>query len=257
MTTSAATRHIELHGAANVRDLGGLPAGEGRSVAPGRVLRGDSLHRLTAGDVAVLEAVGVRTVLDLRSEAEVERLAATPLPPGAEIVHTPWRPPAKVPQILGGIAEMSYLPLAELYESFVEANLDYLATVFRVILAPERHAVLFHCYAGKDRTGITAAILLDVLGVAADDIVADYAATADNRERFSELAAGDAEALDFHLLDRAKINPDLLGSPANQMADFLAIVARRWGSGEGLLQAIGLSDTEIAALRDNLLVPAT
>ena len=253
MTTHADTRDIDLQGAANVRDLGGLRSVDGRAVRSGRVLRGDSLHRLTPDDVSTLAGLGLRTVLDLRSEAEVDRLPATPLPPGAEILHTPWRPPAKVPQILGGIAEMSYLPLAELYESFVEANLDYLATAFRALGAPERHAVLFHCYAGKDRTGITAAILLDVLGVPAEDIVADYAATDSHRERFSVLAAGDAEALDFHLLDRTKINPDLLASPANQMVDFLGLVARRWGSAEGLLRAIGLGDEEISALRANLL----
>jgi protein-tyrosine phosphatase len=253
MTTHTPTRDIDLQGAANVRDLGGLRTADGREVLPGRVLRGDSLHRLTPTDVQTLAAVGLRTVIDLRSDAEVERLAPTPLPPGGAIVHTPWRPPAQVPQILGGISEMSYVPLAQLYEGFVDANFDYLAEEFRVMADPDRHGVLFHCYAGKDRTGITAAILLDVLGVPFDDIVADYAATDDHRERFSELAAGDAETLGFHEMDRAKINPDLLHSPAAQMVDFLAIVASKWGSGVGLLREIGISDAEIDSLRHNLL----
>lgn len=253
MTAGAAVRDIRLEGAANVRDLGGLETAEGRHVRSGRVLRADSLHRLTAADVAVLGSIGLRTVIDLRSDAEVERLAATPLPPGASILHTPWRPPAKVPQILGGVAEMSYIPLAELYESFVEANLDLLAQDFRVMAAPEHHAVLFHCYAGKDRTGITAAVLLDVLGVPAADIVADYAATDDNQDRFRELAAGDAEVLGFNEIDRTKVNPDLAHAPAAQMVDFLDILAARWGSGAGLLAAAGMEDDEIEALRDNLL----
>lgn len=253
MTAGAAIREIQLEGAANVRDLGGLETVEGRHVRSGRILRADSLHRLTPADVAVLGEIGLRTVIDLRSDAEVERLAATPLPTGANIVHTPWRPPAKVPQILGGVAAMSYLPLAELYESFVDANLDLLAQEFRVMAEPEHHAVLFHCFAGKDRTGITAAILLDVLGVAPADIVADYAATDDNRERFTSLAALDAEALGFNEIDRAKVNPDLLHAPAAQMVDFLGIVAARWGSGAGLLTSAGMEDDEIEALRDNLL----
>jgi protein-tyrosine phosphatase len=254
MTPHAATRDIALQGAANYRDLGGLRSADGRTVRPGRVLRGDSPHRLTPDDVAVLAAIGVRTVLDMRSEAEVDLLPATPLPAGGEIVHTPWRPPASIPEILGGIAEKRFLPLADLYEWFVDANLDYLATMFRVFAAPERHAVLFHCYAGKDRTGIVAAILLDVLGVPAPDIVADYTATDDHRKRFAELTDSDATELDFHLHDRAKVNPDLIFSPPKQMVDFLAIVARRWGSGEGLVRAAGLDDEQISSLRDNLLV---
>jgi protein-tyrosine phosphatase len=238
MTPHASTRDIALQGAANYRDLGGLRSADGRTLRPGRVLRGDSPHRLTPDDVAVLAGIGVRTVLDMRSEAEVELLPATPLPAGGEIVHTPWRPPASVPEILGGITERRFLPLAELYEWFVDANLDYLATMFRVFADPERHTVLFHCYAGKDRTGI----------------VADYRATDDHRKRFAELTDSDSTELDFHLHDRAKVNPDLIFSPPKQMIDFLAIVARRWGSAEGLVRAAGLSDQEIASLRDSLLV---
>ena len=131
----------------------------------GRVLRGDSPHRLTPKDVADpglwWVSNGARPAQRCRGGTAAGDAAA---PWSGNRAH-PVAPAGQGPSNqLGGIAEISYLPLAELYESFVDANLDYLATAFRVIVAPERHGVLFHCYAGKDRTGITAAVLLDVLG---------------------------------------------------------------------------------------------
>lgn len=244
-------RWVELDGAANVRELGGLPAADGTHVRPGVVFRGDSPHRWTASDVARWK--GLRTVIDLRSGQEVEMLAPTPLPAGAEVVAAPWRPPNVVTTIVGGVAEMSYVPLGELYEQFVQANEDHLASMFTLMAEPSRLPVLFHCYAGKDRTGISAALLLDLLGSSDEVIVADYVATDERRDRFAALA--DADALDLGFTKAVEINPDITRAPAEQMIDFLDRLRRRWGGAEGLLRQAGVSPTHLAALRSNLLAP--
>ncbi len=242
---------VELEGAANVRDLGGLPAADGTRLRPGLVFRGDSPHRWTPADVKRLDSL--RTVIDLRSPQEVDSLAPTPLPPDAEIMLTPWRPPNVVTTIVGGVAEMSFVPLGDLYEQFVEANADYLAAMFATMADPRRLPLLFHCYAGKDRTGITAALLLDVLGSPDEVIVADYAVTDERRDRFTELAASDADVLGFGDVDRSKINPDIVRAPPEQMTDFLARVRRRWGGAEDFLRHAGVSGAQLDALRSNLL----
>jgi len=254
VTSAAGDRWIALEGAANVRDLGGLPAAGGRRVRPGRVLRADSLHRLTRSDTERLEALGLRTVIDLRSRAEVAALPPSPLPAGADTAWMPWRPPRSVPAIVGGIAEMSYVPLGELYEQFVEVNEDHLAAMFAVLADPERHPVIFHCYAGKDRAGIAAAILLDVLGVPDEAIVADYAASDERRGRFGELTAPEGSALGLSEAELTKVNPDLARAPAEQMVAFLRVFRARWGCGEELLRNAGLAAPQVDALRRHLLV---
>ncbi len=177
----------------NLRDLGGLRADDGRLVATGQVFRCAALVDLPDDEVELIHRLGIRTVLDLRSERE--RLAAAGLAlPGAEhvwldvigdtgeagpatLAHT-LRDPANGSKALGG---------GKAVEVFVRAYRDLVSspqarTAYAGLvraLDADAGPVLFHCTAGKDRTGWAAALVLSSLGVPRDAILADYLETND------------------------------------------------------------------------------
>jgi protein-tyrosine phosphatase len=164
-------RHIRLAGAFNVRDLGGYKLSSGGHTRWRSVLRADALHELSDADVAALVEMGLRTVIDLRSDAELgrqpSRLAKIP---GLDYRHIP---------LFDGLAPVEAMvdpsgafDIVLRYRTAADSCAPALA---RVATADE--IVLFNCSAGKDRTGIVAAMLLSLAGVGEDDIAADYALT--------------------------------------------------------------------------------
>ena len=254
-STADRDRWIRVEGAANVRDLGGLPAAGGVArVKPGMLFRGDSPHRLTAESLKKFG--GLRTFVDLRGEDEVKSLPPTPLPAGAEVVHFPWRPPNVATSVMGGIAEMSYIPIRDLYEQFVEANRDYLARTVELLADPKRLPAYIHCFAGKDRAGITVAVILELLGTPDEAIVADYTMTDEVSDQFNKLIDDELDRMGVSVEERAKINPDIVRAPADQMAAFLDIMRARWGSAEKLVTDAGVGAERIDALRRNLTGPS-
>jgi protein-tyrosine phosphatase len=190
--TTALPRSMVLQGASNVRDLGGWPAAEGTHVRFGEVFRSASLGRLTVADATVLAATGLKTVVDLRSERECERAPSRlDTLPGVAVHFLPVDP------CLGGpvLALMTTREpagediLALMRRAYVAYVLDWshcYAGLFDLLLQRVRRPLLFHCTAGKDRTGVGAALLLTALGVPYEAIRADYLAT-------NRLWQGDAE----------------------------------------------------------------
>ena len=176
-----AERLLPLAGAWNVRDLGGFTGADGRRVKWGRLFRADDLYCLTETDRTYLASIPVVTVFDFRTEEE--RINAPDLLPDsvARVFACPVRPGKLTPNAVRracapGEAEAL---MCRIYEDLVtdEASLAVYRQFFERLAEPETIPMLFHCSAGKDRTGLAAALLLFALGVDLDEVMEDYLAS--------------------------------------------------------------------------------
>jgi protein-tyrosine phosphatase len=229
----------------NFRDVGGYAGLDGRTVRWRRLFRADSLHRLTGADWAAFEALGVRTVLDLRRTFEVEEHGRVPHADGltyhnAVLEHVDWQ---EVPYPDGVVHERW---LADRYLNYLTDGQAGLATALGVIADPRAAPVVVHCMAGKDRTGVVCALTLGLLGVSDEDIAADYALTeASMASLTAHLREHNPEAFDG--------NEHMFDSPREAMLLFLADLRTLHGSVEKYVRELGLTDEQIAALRKSLL----
>src|SRR5439155_9395235 len=170
----------------NFRDLGGLVGVHGRAVRHGRLYRSDGLHRLAGDDLTDFAELGIRTVLDLRRPDELEA--------EGRIVDSPDRTYHHVNFQSEVWPEADLTPedmprfLADRYGEMADAALNGDVPVgycLRLIADAQALPLVFHCAAGKDRTGVLAALTLSLLGVDDDDVAFDYARTAEARHRFA------------------------------------------------------------------------
>jgi len=247
---------ILLDGACNVRDIGGYRTATGGQVRRGLVYRADSLHRLTEEDVQILRGLQITTVVDLRRDDEVERFGRGPVTSWADVVlHAPLRHEATersapvAPRVLGAVS------LGNLYRAYATHAARELAIIFGLLANGNALPVLVHCFAGKDRTGVVAALVLSVLGVDDDTVAFDYALSELVRERFFALAGAELAAAfpDEHQLDpRAAV----FEAYAHTMTSFLDWIFQCYGSPEEYLLHIGVSPEEIDLLRARLVDPA-
>lgn len=232
-------RDIPLERTYNLRDLGGYAVAGGGAVRWRTVLRGAGLHRLDGEDAELVRALGVRTAVDLRTEAEVAARGTWPAALlGGEVRRLPliprlWAddevPPGRTAEaVLGGR-----------YDEMLEHGGAAVAELFALLADPGRLPLVFFCTAGKDRTGIVAALVLEALGVARADVVADYALSAERVARMARRAGRPLPALGI--------------APPAVMEAFLARIDRRHGSVRGLLRDLGVGDDVLAAVRANLV----
>lgn len=165
-------RRIPMDGPQNFQDLGGYAAREGRMVVWNRLYRADGLSGLTEADAARFKAMNVRTVVDLRSLSE-QRAMPDKLPEGIRLCACPMmREDLATPD---RAAEAFARSLTCGYMKMIGEDAALAGQAARAVMEGlTRGAVVFHCTAGKDRTGVLAAILLLLLGVAEEDIIADY-----------------------------------------------------------------------------------
>jgi hypothetical protein len=251
---------LELDGAVNVRDLGGLPAADGQQVAAGRLLRGDDLNDLSPADVDLLVTrMGLTTVIDLRSPAEVRDRGPGPLRGAAGVRHVHH---SLLPE-LGMAAEVADATAARIDRAYARypgdvrcgLYLGYLAERPAQVVAALRDIaqaggpVLVHCAAGKDRTGVITAMALTVAGVRRDAVIADYAATA---ERIGPLLARMRRTRAYAAgLDREPAGDHVPRGAT--MAAFLDQVKARHGGVLRWLSGHGFAADDVRALRSGLL----
>lgn len=242
-------RELNLQGAVNVRDLGGLPTDDGREVRAGRLLRSDSLSELTAADVRTLvDELRLELVIDLRAEAEVERDGRGPLGElPVRFANLPLHGQHQVRLDLAADAGADG-DLAAHYASYLEHSGPNLVATAR-LLSQTRAASVLHCAAGKDRTGIAVALVLQALGVAEEQVVADYAATAPNMPRVRERLFRSPSA---QLREGFTVPDWILAAEPDTMRRFLTHL-NGLGGAAAYLADQGLSPAELVALRDNLL----
>lgn len=246
-TATLGTRHIEATGAFNIRDLGGYRGSGGRTVRWTRLYRADGLHRVPVEGRAAVAELGWRTVLDLRTHAELEAGAFTH--EGVQVVHLPvlretWRTDGLEPDVD---------PVEYLLARYVEM-LDEGAAAFRrsveLFAGADCLPAVFHCSAGKDRTGVLAALVLSVLGVSDDDIASDYALTAQAMDRLVDWIGQTRP----DVADAMAAQPRaLLSCPAEAMYETLAHLRWTHGGAEAYLRAAGVSAASLEALRHQLL----
>ncbi|MCH3942212.1 MAG: tyrosine-protein phosphatase [Atopobiaceae bacterium] len=182
-------RRIPLEGAFNARDLGGYPTASGRSTRWGALVRSDSPARLAPGDWATLRRMGIETLVDLRSDFEAETSPVMPPEPMRYVHVSLMRQVDELPReslrpgsadaLDPAEAERMIKSMTVAYGEAVRSNASACASAMGAVLdGLGRGGVLFFCSAGKDRTGIVAALCLYLCGVPKEDIVADYMVTA-------------------------------------------------------------------------------
>ena len=239
-------RVIDLEGCLNFRDLGGYPTADGRRIRWRRLFRSDALHLLTPADVRRLrDELRVRAVVDLRSTAERQGETRDPLAVADVEVH-------HVPLYDGdtrrGEGMGAPFSLAERYFLLAEFAREKIARVVR-ILANADGAAVYHCAAGKDRTGVISAVLLGLLGVRDDVIVADYAAT---RENLDAIVARLMATPGYQTMLEA-LPPDTMHAEPETMLTLLGRIRERYGSMRDYARAAGIEDAVLARLEHGLL----
>lgn len=239
---------LPLDGASNVRDLGGWRVADGRRVRQGMVWRSAALHGLTEADLGRLAEAGIATVCDLRGEREAAR-APSRLPPGAQAHPLPIEPfvGASLRDMLergAATGEGAVELLRQAYLAYVSDHLPAYRSLFALLMQDARRPLLFHCSAGKDRTGIGAALVLTVLGADRATVMADYVATDRLWRRDHPLPAGTPPAAAEAILST---HPALLEAA-------LDAALARFGGVEGLAaEGLGLDRSALASFREALL----
>jgi protein-tyrosine phosphatase len=239
--TDDLTRALPIPNLHNVRDLGGLPTRDGQSTRWRSLLRADDLHHLSPAGLQALHDYGVETVLDLRWDEERARFPSgyRPGANGRRLRHVSLL--GKDPQDWS--ARSQNVP----WEQWNRAVLDHaqpeMAAALRVAAEAPPGPLLFHCVAGKDRTGLVAALLLALAEVEPDAIAADYALSAVSL-RASWLAGQPEDKW-----------PEIIASlscPPARIHAALAHVDERYGGPAGYARAIGLSEAQTQRLRARL-----
>lgn len=238
-------RRIDLEGCHNFRDLGGYPVRGGRRVRWRVLFRSDALHHLAPGGVQRFrEELRIGDVIDLRSSSEIEADGRGLL--GAEAVRF-----HHLPLFDGTLAEREPpepLTLADRYFLMAEFAKQPIARVLGTLAAATAPAV-FHCAAGKDRTGVISAILLGLLGVREDIIVADYAATRDGLDAIVDRLMSSEGYQDMLLA----LPPDTLHAEPETMITLLDKLREGYGSIRDYVRSIGVSEADVERLESRLI----
>lgn len=254
---------MELTGGCNLRDLGGHDAADGREVRRGVVYRSGVLSYLTPSDHNCVARARIRTIVDLRRSDEI---AAEPTQWTLPVRNLAWQEDETLAAAQRGApwerstsAEEARAWMVASYTTMHEWLAKPLRGIFDAILE-EEIPVLFHCAAGKDRTGFCAAIVLGVLGVSEETILREFAFTdvAVDLAQFTRThrAAGLGVTDNEHPLDRMapEVRETLLAADPAYLKAALDTVCERYGSIEGYAkQALGLDDEQLATIRYQLL----
>ncbi len=178
---NVAERRVPMEGTLNFRDLGGYRTTDGRHVKWGRIFRSDGLARLTEQDQTLLKQIGIKLVCDFRAPAEVEK-SPNKLPPdgaiqtqGLPVVSHEFDTVAIMERIKKGDTDwINESLMVEGYIRNIESFPDIWGTVINNLIDPQKRPLVFHCTAGKDRTGVCAALILLTLGVPAQVVIEDH-----------------------------------------------------------------------------------
>jgi len=249
MTEDFSDRHTAFEGCFNFRDIGGYPAEDGRTVRWHRYYRGGRQDRMTAADLQHLAKLGIKTQIDLRRPDEAASQGRGPLSDLGAGYHNL----AVIPE--GGSDRLSQLVgdtaiSGKRYLAYLDFGPEVWIQMFRLFANAADHPVFIHCTAGKDRTGVSTAFLLSVLGVDRKIIEADYLLTNRDVERqvtFLETNIGFPEGI-----DRATMMHHA-GVPETAMHDFLNGLDEKYGGALGYLEGIGIDAAIFDSVRQNFL----
>ena len=249
MINDYSERHYSFEGCFNFRDIGGYLNQDGKRVKKGLYFRAGRQDRMTEKDLVQLSDLNISTQIDLRKQEEVLDQGRGPLEDmGAKYINISVIPEGgsdKLNKLVGdtGISGKRYL-------GYLEFGPTSWLRLFGILADKENLPVLLHCTAGKDRTGVSTAFLLSVLGVSRDIIEADYLLTNLDTKRqadFIESTVGYPVGY-----DREKMI-SIAGVPKDALKDFLDGVESKWGSAVEYLQKIGITNDQMDMIRNNFL----
>ncbi len=257
-------RRLDLDGAINVRDLGGYATTDGKPTRWKTLLRADNVGGLPAESQAALADYGVRTVIDLRRDSQIENLGNVfDSYPRVTFYHQQMVSDATREEMAASselakdwLRRMEELegPAAKAanYCMRLDTRQDAIRETLSTLAAPGTLPALFHCQAGKDRAGIMAALLLGIAGVPDETITEDYELSSYYRWRASLAEREISEPYEGappEAFDAEGYETYRQGSPAESMATVLEYLDERYGGIEGYVRDAGLTEDEITALR--------
>ena len=249
MSRSGSERRVALRGPVNFRDLGGYASNDGRTIAWRRLYRSDSLHHLAPDDGPLLHERGIATAIDFRADDELDRIGIgrlgeldirhLHLPTYDRALHSvrppDWDPPGTA---------------AEVYVIMLRGGGNAYAAALRALVEPRALPAVYFCMAGKDRTGVFSAVVLGLLGVADEDIVADYVLTHEVVDTIHARGRRDyPDAAD----QWPELPADMKGALAPTMQGMLDGMRAEYGSWDAYARAIGVEPPTVNRLRAALL----
>lgn len=246
-------RDLAWDGVLNARDLGGHRTEDGAETRYGSIVRADSIRRLTDAGWAALLDYGIRTVVDLRGDHEMDEDA--PAHVDVEVVHVPFmeandREFEEIQAEVETAAEAApdvATATRDVYLIFLEHFKKNVAAGIRAVAQAPDGGVVVHCVGGKDRTGLLTAFLLHLAGVDVEQIAADYALSEERlKPRHEEWFAQAETEAELERLRR------IAQTPAESIVGVFEELASRYGSVEGYLRSGGLSDKDLARARARL-----
>jgi len=251
-------RVVPLERVPNFRDFGGYPTVDGRYVRRGLLYRSGALADLSEQDVAVLRKLGIKLICDLRTDLEAQEAPDVPL----EGV-TLWRLPV-IQQEESAVKARTFLfdrhrldqVMIQTYQSFVRDKAPIFGAAIVRFADPANLPAVFHCSAGKDRTGILAALLLGALGVSDELIIADYTLSNLYYRAFRKSLEPQAHRLRALRLSLDDLQPMLVSDPAYLEAALKAIRDECGSVERYLIEKAGVSAETLAKLREIFLSPS-
>lgn len=250
---------IQLQGVVNARDVGGLPTHDGGTTRHGVLLRSDDPHELTEADLAALADLGLTTVIDLRMRVEVDAVGGAALWAGGGVTRVWFDLMPHLAAVDSDSVFTRAVPsegsgrhaVGNLYAEYVGRAPDSIRGALLAI-AEAPGAVLVHCAAGKDRTGVVVALALSLAGVTRAAILADYRRTEERIEAIRDRLL----ASSFYGPDMAGRSLDSMRARTENLERFLGLIEDEHGDVTNLAQAIGLDAAALARLRERLVEPA-
>lgn len=255
------TRHVELDGGVNVRDLGGYRSRDGRQVKWRKILRSGHLKNLSDADRKAFDAIDLRTIHDFRRSSEIEKFPSSV--GDVDIIAGYEMGVGSMGMFMQTFEREKFTPseahsfVVGAYGECIEEVTQPYKTFFRHVLAQEEGALLFHCMAGKDRTGLAAALLLYALDVPSDVIIEDYMLTSQYLpietviDNFIQAREDLAELIQQN---RASLVP-YCGVHSDNLHTFFSGIDATYGSTDAYLSdGLALSGDDIQKLRDRYLL---
>jgi protein-tyrosine phosphatase len=241
-------RIIDLQGAVNFRDLGGYATADGQRTRWRVLFRADGLSELTEPDLSILRELGIRTVVDLRSGQEVEQSRFNVDAHPVTFHHFPFI------KALPNAEEFERAPgfLGTQYTEMLDMATPQIVGALAALAADGALPAVFHCTAGKDRTGLLSALVLSLLGVPEETVVADYALSG------AAMARLRAKLIEKYPDGKSLIadSDAIFSADPSNMVTLFAHLRARYGTVAGYAAEVGVTAEVVANLRRSLLEPA-
>jgi protein-tyrosine phosphatase len=262
-------RVIHLDGTTNTRDIGGYQTGDLRTIRPGQIIRSENLSRLSAGDFQKLEEIGVKTVIDLRTEKEHKNAPTRwqgDHPP--RFYHFPvgdaqnewFRAQRRMMKENRFTEAESTKLMVDGYRMIAEEGPPSYQKLMEVVLDQSNWPILIHCNAGKDRAGVAVTLIMEALGVDRETIMEEFLLTNEIGRSAEKSVLMSKESKKYRRFGRTPSADawfPIVGVQAEMLENFYAIVDEQYGSMDAFLTELGVDQEARGELIDSLTTGQT